>query len=88
MWINALGLQIIQIYIGTGVTEVGPPHLRCGVGGAEVGPRWDRPTHLFVWGRGGIEVGPAHPRFRVGGTEVGPPHPRFIWRGPPTPFEV
>ena len=71
------------------MTEVAPAHLRCCVGGAEVGPRLGRPpTFLCGWDRGGTEVGPPHPRFCMGGTEVGPPHPRFIWWGHPTPSGV
>ena len=75
------------------MTEVGPSHLRCCVGGAEVGPRWGRPTHVFVW------VGPrwgggwAGPPMLLcgwgrGGTEVGPHQPSNIEWGRPTPFGV
>ena len=58
---------------------MGTPHPLFCVGGAEVGPRWDRggtvpPTFLYEWDRGG--------------TEVGPPHPRFIGWDRPTPFGV
>ena len=75
------------------MTEVGPSHLRCCVGGAEVGPRWDRPTHVFVWvGPRWDRGGTAPPTFLSGsdrgGTEVGPPHPRFIRWDRSTPFGV
>ena len=103
VWISALGLHIIGIYLKREYRfdrgGNAPPTFLCGWGrgGTEVGPRWDRPTHVFVWvgprwDRGGTEVGPSHPRFCVGGTEVGPrwdrggtAPPTFYWVGPSHP---
>ena len=71
------------------MTEVGPSHLPCCVGGAEVGPRWGR------FRVGGAEVGPRWGRpitflrgWGRGGADVGPPRPRNIGWARPTPFDV